>query len=121
MTRNLILKVASRHLARTRLDTSDIQKINAEMRRIGFDGNYPWRSVGESLNALFGVLEEYGVEPDQVLSAGLFNRPQGTTIIDLAFTNREDLFSPISITNTGVFFQWYQQTSHSWEVVAYLS
>jgi hypothetical protein len=60
------------------------------------------------------------MEWGQVINSFPLNQPQGRMMIDLAFTNPEDSFSPTDISNSALAFQWYELGNGQYEVVAYL-
>lgn len=104
-----------------RLDNSVRQQANRDLIRSGLDGNGRFQKIGQALNVAFKVLEKYGIEPDEVLSADRHRAPSGTWPIDLAFSNPEDSFSPVSIRNSVLHLSWTQMDNGMYEVVAYLS
>ena len=91
----------------------------------GLDGNGRFRSVGHGLNVAFSVLAQFGIEPDQVLSADLFRETSGSRPLRLAWTNPDDSFSPSPVEDMALAFSWH--TERQWgadkpvEIVAYLS
>lgn len=95
--------------------------INDDLISKGFDGNHRFRSVSDALATAQTVLAEHGIEVDEVLSAHRFRGQSGHTLITLAFTNREDLFSPRSIENAGLAFAWHVFQTGRVEAVAYVS
>ncbi len=102
------------------LDKVEKDKVNAEFRKRGFDGNLRFKSVGAALAAAQTILHGFGFEFDEVTSGHLFNKPDGTRSIDIAKSG-EDAFSPVSVNNSSLFFQWgrYGDTQDV-SVVAYL-
>jgi len=104
-----------------RLDSATRREANELLRKAGLDGNGRFRSVGKALNEAFSALAEVGIEQDTTLSAHLFQGESGTRGLDLAFSNKEDPFSPESITNSVLHFSWTELEKDRYEVVAYLS
>jgi hypothetical protein len=104
-----------------RLDSATRREANDLLRKAGLDGNGRFRSVGQALNYAFDALSKVGIEQDTTLSAHLFNAPSGTRGLDIAFSNKEDPFSPESITNSMLHFSWTELEKDRYEVVAYLS
>lgn len=104
-----------------RMDPATKREGNALLRRAGFDGNGRFRRVGEALNVAFSTLAKVGIEADEVLSAHFFKGESGTKAIDLAYSNKEDPFSPEPISNSVLHFSWSTLDNGTLEVVAYLS
>ena len=115
-------KVAERFArSRARLDNRLKADINTSLRKAGFDGRGRWQKIGQALSAAFDVLAKHGLEQDETLNAHLFREPSGTRSIEVAFTNEEDSFSPISISNSVVHFSWTELRERHIEVIAYMS
>lgn len=116
------LMYATKIAAGERLDRSLRQKINKAMERKGLDGNGRFRKPEEGYSRAVDVMQEHGIELDEVVSSHLFNpRPSGTVKADIAFTNEADRFSPVSITNSMLYLQYTEVSDDRFEVVAYLS
>lgn len=94
---------------------------NERLIEVGMDGNGRFKSVGLALSHAFKVLEDYNIEPNQIFSAWEFKKPKGVSSIELAFSNSDDPFSPMPITNSNLYFSWYELMPDKYEVVAYLS
>lgn len=117
---NIAEKVVRRFVARgLTLDSSTRRKANDALRRKGFDGNGRFRSKGQAINLAFGVLDEFGIEADEVISADKMR--SGTRGIELAWTNPDDPFSPVNIPNSVLHFSWTEVGNGLYEVIAYLS
>jgi len=118
---NTATKVARRFIAREglRLDPSTRRKANQALQRKGFDGNDRFRSQGEGVNVAFAVLADFGIEPDQVITAN--NLRSGNRGIELAWSNPDDPFSPVNITNSVLHFAWTEMDNGRFEIIAYLS
>lgn len=109
-------------LARSRtLDKKTRTRANAALVKAGLDGNKSFREVGEAIAVIFSVLQKEGIEQDEVLNAQRYSGDKGQHNIDLAFSNPDDSFSPIPISNSMLSLQWYKRESGTYEVVAYLS
>jgi hypothetical protein len=93
--------------------------INKALDKAGFGGRERFRSVGEALNIIAGVLSKAGIEWGQVNSAHLFSADNGHQSIRLA-SQTSDPFSPVDITNTALGFQWTKLDGPRYEVIAYL-
>ncbi len=112
----------ARKAAGERLDRNLRQKINRAMEKKGLDGNGRFRKPQEGYSRAVDVMQEHGIELDEVVSSHLFSpRPSGTVKADLAFTNEADRFSPVSITNSMLYLQYTEVSDDRFEVVAYLS
>lgn len=103
------------------LDHNERLAINEALRTSGFDGNRRFSSVTEALSRAQGILDGFGIEVDQVLSAHEFGRARGHVLIYLAFSNKKDPFSPTSIENAGLAFSWHKFETGKFESVAYVS
>ena len=116
------LMYAAKIAAGERLDRNLRQKINRVMERKGLDGNGRFRKPEEGYSRAVDVMQEHGIELDEVVSSHLFSpRPSGTVKADIAFTNEADRFSPVSITNSMLYLQYTEVSDDRFEVVAYLS
>ena len=104
-----------------KLGKADREAINELLVRAGLDGNGRFRSVGMALSAASGVLGDYGLEPDEVLSAWKFRGPSGNTQVRVAQSNLNDPFSPMPIENSVLAFSWYQHGEGKVEALAYMS
>ena len=117
-------RVASRYQKQSgskRLDQGVRREINSLLIRAGLDGNGRFRSAQQGYARAVDVLQDEGIELDEVVSSHLFNQPSGTIRADLAFTNYTDRFSPISIDNSVLYLQYTELRDGVYEVVAYLS
>jgi len=95
--------------------------INEALVSTGFDGNHRFSSITNALSKAQGVLDGFGIEVDQVLSAWEFGGDNGRSLIHLAFSNKKDPFSPTSIENSALAFYWHRFETGKYEVVAYVS
>jgi hypothetical protein len=112
----------ARKAAGERLDRSLRQKINRAMERKGLDGNGRFRKPEEGYSRAVDVMQEHGIELDEVVSSHLFSpRPSGTVTADIALTNEADRFSPVSLSNSMLYLQYTEVSDDRFEVVAYLS
>lgn len=102
----------------SRLDAKTKSKINKELA-IGVTSGYPYaRSFGTGLSAAYDVLAKYGIEPARAVSPPLGN--SGRVNVDLAFTNKEDSFSPTDIENA-MLVVTFEQMDKGVEIIAYVS
>ena len=117
-------RVASRYQKQSgskRLDQGVRREINSLLIRAGLDGNGRFRSAQQGYARAVDVLQDEGIELDEVVSSHLFNLPSGTIRADIAFTDYMDRFSPISIDNSVLYLQYTELRDGVYEVVAYLS
>ncbi len=124
MASRVASRVASRYRKQAeskRLDQGVRREINGLLIRAGLDGNGRFRSAQQGYSRAVGVLQDEGIELDEVVSSHLFNQPSGTIRADIAFTNYADLFSPVSISNSILYLQYTELRDGVYEVVAYLS
>ena len=103
------------------LDHKERLAINEALASTGFDGNHRFSSITNALSKAKAVLDGFGIEEDQVLSAFEFSGPTGRSLIHLAFSNKKDPFSPTSIENSALAFYWHRFETGKYEVVAYVS
>ena len=103
------------------LDQGQRQVVNGLLLNAGFDGNGRFDSIGQAINRLTGILEGRGIELDDVPSADIFSYTTPPHLFDVAFTNRDDPFSPTPITNSRLSVSWYQHESGTWEILAHLT
>ena len=97
-------------------------EIAARLEEEGLDGNGRFDKPDQGYAVAVDILNEFGIEIDEVVSAWRFKeRDKGTAQIYLAWTNFADLFSPESIHDTMLVLYWYKLRPRTYEVVAYLS
>jgi DNA-binding ferritin-like protein len=107
--------------AASKLDRKTRNQANKALTRAGLDGNGRFEKPDRGYAKAVDVISDYGLEMDEVVSSFSFNRPSGSVTIDLAYTNREDLFSPISIDNAMLVVTWTELRPDYYEVLAYVS
>lgn len=96
--------------------------MNTVLIQAGMDGNGRFKSPNEALTEAGKILNSAGLEWDEVINSyPLRHAPKGNMNVTLAITNKDDPFSPVSIQNSMLAFQWYQLDGGMYEVVAYLS
>ena len=103
------------------LDAGKRQIVNGLLSSAGFDGNGRFDTVGQAMNRLTGILEQQGIELDDAPSADIFSYTNPPHLFDVAFSNRDDPFSPTSITNSRLSVSWYKTDTGTWEILAYLT
>jgi hypothetical protein len=109
-----------------KMDTKTRNKINSMLSNHGLDGNKSFEKAERGYAAALDVLGYFGVEMDQVVNSHMFSQkkdghPQGSLTVDLAFSNKEDSFSPTPISNTMLVLSYYLKENDKFEVTAYLS
>jgi len=119
------LEWALKHEAKkaSTLDRGLRERVNALMSQKGLDGNRPFDSIGIGLNAITDTLEQHGIEVTgqgfNAMDTYSFGRPPKT--FDVAFSNRDDPFSPIEIDNSMLSVSWQEMGSGRWEMIARLT
>lgn len=94
------------------------RKINAELAK-GVTSGHPYaRSFGAGLSAALDILAKYGIESGEATSPPLAD--SGSVRIQLAWTNKEDSFSPTAIENSVLVISFAKMTTGV-EIVAYVS
>lgn len=97
------------------------RQANQALIRKGFGGKARFTKIGQALNVAFKVLGDFGIEPDTTLNADLFRGDNGHRGLDIAWSNPEDSFSPMSIQNSMLALQWTKMDNGQYEIIAYLS
>lgn len=104
-----------------KLDKATKDKANKQLAANGLDGNtYLEKSTSGYVKAL-NILSHFGIELGEIVDSFVFNKPSGRARVELAFTNKEDSFSPTAIWNTELIVTWHQMQSGKFESIAYLS
>ena len=111
----------SKGMPSNKIDYSSRQKVNAEFRKAGLDGNGRFREVGQAISVMTGILAKHGMELDDVPNAHLFMADQKAVNFNIAWTNKEDSFSPVEIANSVLHISYTKLREDAYEVVAYLS
>jgi len=104
------------------LDRATRNKANNALIRAKLDGGGRFRKPDQAYSKALDVLSGFGIELGEVVSSHQFQaRPSGTLRVDLAFTNQEDSFSPVEISNSILYLQYTELRDGVFEAVAYLS
>ncbi len=82
-------------------------KINQALIKAGLDGNGRFESIGSMLGILSGTLDLFGVQIEEVLSADRFRESTKHQTFHLEFSNPQDSFSPIPISNSLLVLQYH--------------
>jgi len=116
-------RIASPQVAKLppKIDSRTKQKINQELIKKGLGGKARYRKMGQAITAAFDVLAKFGIETDETLRVDNFGGDQGNRAIRIAWSNKDDSFSPISIRNTMLALSWTKLDDDRYEVIGYLS
>ena len=116
-------RVVARYLsaATVRLDPKIRRKANAALDKAGFGGRARFEKPGIGLSAIASVLNDFGIEFDDIVDGFLLNQPDGTTRVRLALSNPEDSMAPTPIGNSLLQFSWHEMEKYKFEITAYLS
>lgn len=101
------------------VDSRTRTAINNALIDSGMDGNSRFLKTGDALSKISRVLSNFGIEWDEVLPTFILSQPKGNIMVHLAWSNEDDPFSPTSIHNTALTFQW-DTLATGVEVIAYL-
>ena len=112
----------SKMAASSKLDRTLKSQINQTLMAQGFDGNTVFSRPERAYSQAVDIIGAYGLEMDEVVSSHLFKaRPTIILNIDVAFSNPDDLFSPVSITNSVLHMQITELLPGRFEAIAYMS
>ena len=95
------------------------RKANSEFANSKLGGHPYFDTFGQGLNLALNILAKYGIEPAEMVSPPLGNK--GRVRVPLAFTNKEDAFSPRPIDNSDLILTWDKVRHNGVEIIAYLS
>lgn len=116
--------VASRYIraqSAQKLEPQTRQSVNKRLIAVGLDGNGRFTKPEHGYMRAVDVLAEFGIELDEVVNSFSFKPPSNQFSVHLAYTNREDLFSPIEIRNSKLAIHYTEVSPGRFEVLAYLS
>lgn len=105
----------------SRLDRTLKGQINNTLRNGGFDGRERFRTPQQAYARAVELAGGYGLEIDGTVHSHLFKNRPVILNVDMAFSNSEDLFSPISIGNSVLHIQISEVGPDSFEAIAYMS
>lgn len=117
---------ASRHAIKTldltnKIDARTARAINGVLNRKGLDGNGRFRRAEDGYVIAVDTLRDFGIELDDVVHSENFRLDSNTLNIHLAWTNPDDVFSPISVHNRVLYLYFYKLDNDKYEVLSYLS
>jgi hypothetical protein len=95
-------------------------KIAKDMKKVGLDGNGRFRKPEEGYSKAVDVLSKYGIELDGIPDSHRFKGDKGSVSVDLAWSNKEDPFSPVSM-NSMLAVSFYKLENDKYEVLAYVT
>ena len=96
-------------------------KIFEKFKKAGLDGNGRFEKAQLGYAKASKILGKFGIEPGEVVSAGRFRADSGHTAIELAWSNKNDPFSPEQIEDFMLAISWTKLGKYKYEVIAYLS
>lgn len=112
---------ATRAAKAKRVDRTLRNQFATSAKKHGLDGNGRFDRVGKAISAAFDILSKYGIESGGSIDAFGLKQDSGSRRFDMAWTNPEDSFSPIPISNSYLSITWQLMDNNKFEVVAYLS
>lgn len=97
--------------------------INKSLWEAGLDGNGRFDRPEGGYVAAVDVLQKHGVELSDVVSSFNFsnNLDHRYLKINISFSNKEDLHSPMPIENSILVLSWTKLRDDVYETLAYLS
>lgn len=105
-----------------KMDNQTKRRVLIAFKKRGLDGNGRFDKAAHGYAVALDVLSDFGIELDEVVNSHHFLRPEGRLAVNIAFTNPEDSFSPISIQNSMLVLSWHRfDETGKYEVLAYLS
>jgi|SRR5208337_1795772 len=116
------------------LSRDEAKLINAALRNVGFDGSGRWFTVGRAHSEAGSVLEKFGYQFSDVLSAWDVQGPkrdQGVLSLGISKSDPNDPFYAMPVENAGMHFSYANLTAppgrgggseerDSFEVIAYV-
>ena len=121
VTSQLPCVIGSVVLSSVKLDSTTRSRINNALERTGLNGNGRYDRAQRGYAEAVDILANFGIELDGIVNSFEFTRPKGRVTVELAFTNQEDSFSPISIGNAMLVVQFERLRENAYEVIAYVS
>ncbi len=106
---------------RRTMDPSRRELVNQGLRDAGMDGNGRFDSVGASLNAMWSVLGEQGMEITSIPSAHLFKGDSGSAQLRVGWKDTRDPFMERMISDSVLYITWHLIRAGKYEIVAHLS
>jgi hypothetical protein len=103
-----------------KLTPSIRNKIAKDLKKVGLDGNGRFRKPEEGYSKAVDVLGKYGIELDGIPDSHRFKGDKGSVTVDLAWSNKEDPFSPVSM-NSMLAVSFYKLEDNRFEVLAYIT
>jgi len=111
-----------KRIAAVKLPSNLKNKISKEFTKAGLDGNGRFAKPQHGTMKAFDILGANGIEMDDVMTADRFrDKESGRFNVHLAMINKEDSFSPESISNSMLSVSYYQVAPNKYEVLVYLT
>lgn len=120
MDNGLRYRIFKHKTAATSLTPDVRSKINEALMSNGYDGNLRFRSMGEAINGIHGLLTDFSIEIADVVTASDLQPQQGHKTYNLQFITNDPM-SPDEIKNAMIALSWFTHGEESYEVVAYVS
>lgn len=95
-------------------------KIAKDFKKAGLDGNGRFRKPEEGYSKAVDIISKYGLELDGIPDSHRFRGDKGSVTVDLAWSNKEDPFSPTSI-NSMLAVSFYKLEDDKFEVLTYIT
>ncbi len=115
------------------LSLTETRAINAALRNVGFDGSGRWFTVGRAHSEAGSVLEKFGYQFSDALSAWDVQGPkrdQGVLSLGISKSDPNDPFYAMPVENAGMHFSYTNMNVErisggrperdSFEVIAYV-
>lgn len=95
------------------------QKINRRLADTALNGFPYFENFGKALCLACDILSRDGIELGTTVEPPLRNKDR--VRIPIAWTNKEDIYSPVAIPNTDLLLVFEEVKPYKFEVVAYLT
>jgi len=111
------------------LSRDESKSINEALRRVGFDGSGRWYTVGRAHSEAGSILEKFGYQFTEVLSAWDVKKDQGSLSLGISKSDPNDPFYAMPVENAGMHFSYANLLAKpggekpdydSFEVIAYV-
>lgn len=97
------------------------REITLDFIKAGLDGNGRFEKPDKGYSRAVDILQKHGIELDQVVNSWEFKQDSRQLTINVAFTNKADLFSPGPINNSMLVLSYHRLSDTAFEVIAYMS
>jgi len=96
-------------------------KVTQAFNKAGLDGNGRFQKPEQGYARAVDIMGDFGIEIDGIPNSHSFKGDEGRFSVDIAWTNKADLFSPESIPNSMLVGTFYKHRENQFEVLCYLS